>query len=87
VRSVVEAAVVPFLAERAQALSCPLTGETLVFDAGLLDSVSLLELVAVVEQASGQTVDMLRFDPSAVETMPELVNELSAALLGSPATR
>lgn len=82
---IVQTVVQRFLLARAEAvaLSGALDDQTLIFDAGLLDSVSLLELVAAVEQASGQTLDMIRFDPSAVNTLPELVAELSAALVTS----
>ncbi len=60
----------------------PLKPTTAVFDEGLLDSVALIELVAAVEAASGQTLDMLRFDPASVETLDELVGELTGALVG-----
>ena len=80
----VDAAVMDYLRvrQRERGLTPELSGQTAVFDGGLLDSLSLLELVAVVEDASGQTVDMLRFDPSEVETAAELCTELSSALSG-----
>lgn len=73
-----------FLAERASALGqrqAP-TLKSPVFDDGLLDSVSLLELVTAVEQGTGQTVDMLSFDPSSVESVSDLVAALASALQG-----
>lgn len=57
-----------------------LDADTRVFDAGLLDSLGLLDLVAEVERDCGQTVDMLRFDPAEVESVGELVTALLAAL-------
>ena len=81
-RPAVDRAVRDFLAKRQQELgqARPLDDVASVFDAGLLDSVSLIELVSAVESASGQTIDMLRFDPSEVESVADLVAELSAAL-------
>lgn len=73
-----------FLAERASALGqrqAP-TLNSPVFDDGLLDSVSLLELVTAVEQGTGQTVDMLSFDPSSVGSVSDLVAALASALQG-----
>lgn len=60
----------------------PLEPQTAVFNNGLLDSVALLELVATVEESSGQTLDMLLFDPTEVETLDELVCALRRALTG-----
>lgn len=73
-----------FLATRQQEIgsSLVLTPELPVFELGLLDSVSLIELVSAVEGATGQAVDMLRFDPAAVESIDDLVRELSASLGG-----
>lgn len=73
-----------FLAERSAALGrrqAP-TPDSAVFDDGLLDSVALLELVTAVEQGTGQTVDMLSFDPSSVESVSDLIEALSSALQG-----
>jgi acyl carrier protein len=63
-------------------LSVRLEPATAVFSTGLLDSIALMDLIATVEQATHQTVDMLRFDPSDVETAAELVSALSSALAG-----
>jgi acyl carrier protein len=81
--------VLRFLEARAQALglAAPVSPQTLVIDHGLLDSLALLDLVAAVEQALGQKVDMLRFDPSVVESAAELVEALSEALSPSDADR
>ena len=73
-----------FLAERATSLGrreAP-TLSSPVFDEGLLDSVSLLDLVTAVEEGTGQTVDMLSFDPSSVESVSDLVAALTSALQG-----
>ena len=77
-----QATVLRFLDSRAQALgvTAPVSPQTLVFEAGLLDSLALMDLVAAVEQSLGQRVDMLRFDPSVVESAAELVDALSDAL-------
>jgi acyl carrier protein len=74
--------VMRFLSRRQQELGQggPVGPDTLVFDTGLLDSLALLDLVAEVEKGQGQAVDMLRFDPSAVDTASDLAAELSAAL-------
>jgi acyl carrier protein len=76
-------AVMAFLAERHAALGVlgPLGSQSRVFDEGLVDSLSLFELVGQVELATGQAVDMLRFDPSEVETAEQLCEALSASLL------
>jgi acyl carrier protein len=57
----------------------PLPADPLVFDSGLLDSLGLAELVSAVEACTGCSVDMLRFDPLAVNTASDLVRELSRA--------
>ncbi len=57
----------------------PLESDPLVFDSGLLDSLGLAELVTAVEAQTGCSVDMLRFDPLAVNTASELVQELARA--------
>jgi acyl carrier protein len=77
-----QATVLRFLDSRAKALGVggPVSPQTLVFEAGLLDSLALMDLVAAVEQSLGQRVDMLRFDPSVVESAAELVDALSDAL-------
>jgi acyl carrier protein len=74
--------VTEFLRQRwkEQGLDTPLEAHTAVFNNGLLDSVALVDLVATVEKASGQTLDMLLFDPTEVETLEELVSALSKAL-------
>jgi acyl carrier protein len=65
-----------------QGLEGPLEPHTAVFNNGLLDSVALVDLVATVERASGQTLDMLLFDPTEVETLEELISALKNALTG-----
>lgn len=60
--------------------SRPLEADPWVFDSGLLDSLGLAELVCAVEAQTGFTVDMLRFDPLAVNTASDLVRELSQAI-------
>lgn len=74
--------VMTFLAQRAASVGRRETPtlDSPVFDEGLLDSVSLLELVTAVEQGTGQTVDMLSFDPSSVESLSDLVAALASAL-------
>jgi acyl carrier protein len=71
-----------FLLKRQQELgvSGALEPESAVFSVGLLDSVSLMELVVAVERDTGQTVDMLLFDPATVDTVGELVQALAEAL-------
>jgi acyl carrier protein len=78
----VEAAVRDYLAQRQQKLGlhAPLDAGTPLFEAGLLDSLALIELVSSVEAATGQTVDMLLFDPVDVESLADLVAELTSAL-------
>jgi acyl carrier protein len=80
----VERAVVAFLERRLadSGRAGSLGRDVAVFDEGLLDSLSLLELVAAVEAATGQAVDMLRFDPAAVVSLDDLIAELSAACGG-----
>lgn len=80
----VERAVMAFLERRLadSGRAGPLDRGLAVFDDGLLDSLSLLELVAAVEGAAGQAVDMLRFDPAAVVSVDDLIAELSAAVGG-----
>jgi acyl carrier protein len=56
------------------------SAQTLVFESALLDSMALLELVAVVEAAAGAELDMLRFDPTAVSTVDDLIAQLQSAL-------
>ena len=76
--------VTAFLQQRQtdQGMHVPLGPTTAVFGEGLLDSVALIELVAAVEAVSGQTLDMLRFDPASVETLEDLITELTSALAG-----
>lgn len=58
----------------------PLPADPLVFDSGLIDSLGLAELVSALEARTGCSVDMLRFDPLAVETASDLVRELVQAM-------
>jgi hypothetical protein len=58
----------------------PLADDPAVFDGRLLDSLALAELVTLVEARCGQPVDMLLFDPLAVETASDLVRELKRAI-------
>lgn len=58
------------------------SAQTLVFESALLDSMGLLDLVSVVEAASGVELDMLRFDPGAVSTVDDLIAQLQSALQG-----
>ncbi len=79
---VVQDAVMRFLADRLKSLdsAARLTEDLPVFEGHVLDSLSLVELVAAVETAAGVPVDMLRFDPSVVDTAAQLSAELCAAL-------
>lgn len=71
-----------FLRARAQAAAqaIELTPTVDVFESGLLDSMSLIELVAAVEQRVGAEVDMLSIDPSSISSVDDLVGQLAGAL-------
>lgn len=56
--------------------------ELKVFDSGLLDSLGLVEMTALVEKSIGKDLDMLLFDVTAIETMGDLVDQF---LIASPA--
>lgn len=58
----------------------PLPADPAVFDDGLLDSLALAALITEVEARTGLGVDMLRFDPLAVDRASDLVRELAQAL-------
>jgi acyl carrier protein len=76
-------AIVDFLAQRLAQLGRPtaVSADLAVFESGVLDSVALVELVGVVEQAAGREVDMLMFDPTVVVTATDLMEQLEAALV------
>ena len=80
--ALVEKTVLQFLKTRHEALASatPLPADLRVFDDGLLDSMALIEMVAAVESATGAEIDMLRFDPAAVDTASDLVERLVASI-------
>lgn len=75
-------AVVEFLSGRLIQLGRPAAvgADLQVFEDGVLDSVALVELVGVVERAAGREVDMLAFDPTAIVTTSDLIDQLESAL-------
>ena len=52
---------------------------TPVFEAGLLDSVTLTELVADVERAFDLEIDFVEVDPDLIVSVDDLVNGLFGA--------
>ncbi len=54
--------------------------DTPVFDTGLIDSLALVALIAVVEKAADKECDMLLFDPTVVSTVQDLIEQLDAAI-------
>ena len=75
-------AVVEFLSGRLIQLGRPAAvgADLQVFEDGVLDSVALGELGGVVERAAGCEVDMLAFDPTAIVTTSDLIDQLESAL-------
>lgn len=69
-----------FLSQRLhkQGKTAPLTLDTPVFEADLLNSLALVDLIAEVEKHMGRDADMLMFDPSDINTVRELITQLSA---------
>ena len=67
-----------WVAERLQALGRPaLPPQADLHDQGLLDSVSLVELLQVVEAATGREVDLLELDLDALTTVAAVKAELA----------
>jgi len=50
-----------------------------IFEAGLIDSLALIDLIAEVEACTHSEVDMLLFDPTKVVTATDLVRVLNEA--------
>lgn len=72
----IAAAVEAWLRERG-----PLPAEEVdLVEAGLLDSVAMIELLARVEAATGREVDLLEVDLEALTTRAAVVAELSRVL-------
>lgn len=75
---IIERAVVGWLSQKG-----PLPAEdTDLHDAGLLDSVALVDLLTTVESATGQEIDLLEVDLDRLTTRHEIVAELSRVLAG-----
>ena len=51
-----------------------------VFDDALIDSLSFIELIGVIEATLNARVDMLDVDFDAIHTVADLVNQISNAL-------
>lgn len=78
-----ERAVDAWLSERLQGLaraSRALPPEADLHDEGLLDSVSLVDLLRAVEQATGQEIDLLDLDLDALTTVAAVKRELGRVL-------
>jgi acyl carrier protein len=66
-----------WVAERCKAMGrASLAPGAVLHDEGLLDSVSLVELLQVVEQATGREVDLLDLDLDALTTVDAVKAEL-----------
>ncbi len=76
--SQVELIVEKFLTKRVEelGLSAPLTPSTAVLDAGLLDSLALVDLITEIEKTTGLEADILLFDPSEITTVEDLIHQL-----------
>lgn len=60
----------------------PVAADVDLHDAGLLDSVSLVDLLHAVERASGQPIDLLDLDLDALTTTRAVKDELLRVLAG-----
>ncbi len=56
--------------------------DTDLHEAGLLDSVALVDLLGVVEAATGQEIDLLEVELDRLTTCAAVVAELSRVLAG-----
>ena len=71
-----------WLAERLKAVGrASLPDGADLHDEGLLDSVSLVELLQVVEQATGREIDLLDVDLDAMTTVAALKAELGRVVV------
>ena len=80
----VERAACDFLTKRSLNAHVPggmIDPNTPIFSTGLLDSMSLTEMVLHVEKECDQEIDFLMIDPNGIETLSSLVDALTDAVM------
>lgn len=76
----IDAVVHRFVAGRLAAAGQQASPDLDLFEAGVLDSVALVELITAVEQATSLELDFIEVDPDELSTHPRLVAELARVL-------
>lgn len=69
-----------FLLARLPAEDAPRLEQLDLFEAGVLDSIALTELVEAVERRSGRELDFIEVDPDELGSFAGVVEQLSGAL-------
>ena len=68
-----------WIAEQAEVDASLIADDTLVIDEGYLSSVTILDLMFLIEDLSGATIDATELDPNSFES----VNSIMASFFGS----